>query len=119
MDKKSIGLYVMSGLYTLAGIMHFVRPRIYVRIMPPWLPAPDFLVALSGGCEIVLGLLLLPLATRKVAAWLIILMLVAIFPANIQMAVNYHRAHSPGLWVAILRLPLQAVLVWWAWMYTR
>jgi uncharacterized membrane protein len=54
-----------------------------------------------------------------IAAWLIITMLIAIFPANIQMAVDWYRKGSPYLWIAVMRLPLQLVLIWWAWIYTK
>lgn len=109
----------MSLLYIAAGINHFVRPGMYKRIMPAYLPWHLELVYISGACEILFGLLLLPVATRPTAAWLIIGLLLAVFPANIQMAVNYARASSPWLWIALLRLPLQLVLIWWAWCYTR
>ena len=87
--------------------------------MPPALPNPLGLVYLSGVCEAAFALLLLPPATRRAGAWLIILLLIAVFPANIQMALNYWHLHNPHLWVTIVRLPLQAVLVAWAWVYTR
>lgn len=109
----------MAALYIGAGINHFVHPAMYRKIMPPWLPAPVLLVGLSGAFEIVFGLLLLFPKTRRVAAWLIILLLVLVFPANVQMAINYRQEDHPLLWLAILRLPLQALLIWWAWQYTR
>lgn len=111
-------LYGMAVLYVAAGIYHFVRPKIYVKIVPPWLPSPLMLVYISGVIEIVLGLLLLPESTRSFAAWGIILLLIAIFPANIQMLSNYRRRHHPQTWVTVLRLPLQLALIYWAWLYT-
>ncbi len=111
-------LYVMAAGYAAAGITHFVYPRVYKRIMPPWVPQPMFVVYLSGVLEIVFALLLLPLTTRHVAAWLIIFLLIAVFPANMQMALNFRRKHNPYLWLAIARLPLQPLLIWWAWIYT-
>jgi len=59
------------------------------------------------------------MATRITAAWLIIILLIVIFPANIQMAINWSKNKNPKLWIAILRLPFQLVLIWWAWQYTR
>lgn len=109
----------MALAYVAAGINHFVLPQIYTAIMPPWLPAHAALVALSGVLEILFGLLLLPSATRRMAAWGLLLLLVAVFPANIQMMVNYYREESPALWLAVLRLPLQLVLLWWAYQYTK
>ena len=109
----------MAFLYIAAGINHFIRPGMYKRIMPVYLPWHLELIYISGLGEIILGLLLIPLATRVTAAWLLIALLIAVFPANIQMAVNYARSANPYLWIAIVRLPLQAVLIWWAWLYTR
>lgn len=116
---KKAGLYIQSVCYMLAGINHFWHPDMYAAIMPPWLPAHYPLVYISGVVEILLGALLLPLATRRLAAWGLILLLIAIFPANIQMAINYTKEHHPYTWVAYARLPLQIVLIWWAWLYAR
>jgi uncharacterized membrane protein len=104
----------MSILYILAGLNHFVHPEFYMQIMPPWLPWPGELVLISGIAELFLGVFLLPSSTRKWAAWLIILLLIAIFPANIQMSINYANEHRPGFWLSVLRLPLQFVLIYWA-----
>lgn len=109
----------MSLVYIAAGIFHFVQPRFYLKIMPPWLPWHSELILISGIAEIMLGVLLIPEATRTIAAWGIILLLIAVFPANIQMAVNYWKENNPYLWIALLRLPLQFVLIWWAWQYTK
>ena len=116
---KMFGLYVMSVLYVFAGINHFVHSKIYLSIMPSWLPSQLWLVYISGALEIILGLLLLPLATRCAAAWAIIVLLIAIFPANIQMSLNYYRQGNPYFWLTLLRLPLQFVLIWWAYIYTK
>lgn len=116
---KTISLYLMVALYVLAGINHFVHPGTYISIMPLWLPYPATLVLVSGVCEVVFGLLLLPLKTRPLAAWLIILLLVAVFPANIQMAIQYYQQHRVGWWITWLRLPLQGLLIWWAYTFTR
>jgi uncharacterized membrane protein len=118
MTKKT-GLYIQSLLYVLAGINHFLHTAIYIAIMPPWLPWHYPLVYISGICEFVLGALLIPVNTRRMAAWGIIVMLIAIFPANVQMAINYTQEHHPMTWVSYVRLPLQAVLIWWAWLYTK
>ena len=87
--------------------------------MPAWLPYHLPLIYISGVCEIAFGLLLIPEYTRHMGAWLIIAMLVAVFPANIQMAINFRNKNNPCLWVAIARLPLQILLIWWAWIYTK
>jgi uncharacterized membrane protein len=114
-------LWLMAALYVVAGINHFVHPAVYIAIMPSFLPVSSYsaLVVISGICEILFGLLLLPPPTRRVAAWLVIALLLAVFPANIQMALNFSREHNPDTWLAYLRLPLQIVLIIWACRYTR
>jgi uncharacterized membrane protein len=109
----------MVLLYVGAGVNHFVHPGTYKKIMPPWIPAPALMVALSGVFEIVLALLLLPEKTRIYAAWGLMALLIAVFPANIQMAINYWQRNNAYLWVAIIRIPVQAVLIWWALQYTK
>jgi uncharacterized membrane protein len=110
---------LMALAFVAAGTNHFLHPAPYVAIMPPALPAPELLVAISGVVEILLGLLLLFRPTRRFAAIGIIVLLVAVFPANIQMAINWVREGHPHLWLALLRLPLQGLLIWWAALYTR
>jgi uncharacterized membrane protein len=73
----------------------------------------------SGICEILFGLLLIPSHTRVIAAWCLIGLLVAIFPANIQMMLNGLHKNTLWLWITILRLPLQLVLIWWAYLFTK
>lgn len=111
---KNLSLSLMSALYILAGSIHFVRPDFYLNIMPQWLGYHAELVFLSGVCEVLLGLLLLFPATRRFAAWGIILLLVAVFPANVQMVLNHSSENNWVLWLAILRLPLQICLIYWA-----
>lgn len=109
----------MAAFYIVAGVNHFINPGFYKKIMPPLLPGHYFIIYFTGVCEIVFGLLLLSKQTRKPAAWCIIVLLVAVFPANIQMMLNYRDQQSPYLWVAILRLPLQFLLIWWAYLFAR
>jgi len=116
--NNMISLYSMAALYVAAGVNHFVNPRMYLRIMPPWLPYHEAMNYISGACEIVFALMLIPLATRSIGAWLLIALLVAVFPANIQMSINYKRKHHPYYWITIVRLPLQLVLIWWAYSFT-
>lgn len=119
-SRMNIGLlYVMAVFYIAAGIFHFVQPGFYQKMMPPWLPSHATLILLSGIAEIILGVLLIPKVTRKIAAWGVIVLLIAVFPANIQMAINYWQESNPNQWIAILRLPLQLVLIGWAWQYTK
>ena len=105
--------------YLAAGIFHFYRPGFYLKIMPPWLPWHHQFIYITGIAEIILGLLLLPAVTRSIAAWGIIILLIVVFPANIQMAINYWNQQNPWLWIAVARLPLQLVLIGWAWQYTK
>ncbi len=109
----------MAIFYMVAGVNHFLNPGFYKPIMPPWLPWHYPLIYGTGVIEILLGLFLLPVQTRRAAAWGIIVLLILIFPANIQMMLNYQREHHPYLWIAIVRLPLQLALIWWAYKFTR
>lgn len=109
----------MILLYTAAGINHFIHPAIYVKIMPPWLPLHKELVLISGAIEILFALMLVFPLSRRLGAWGIILLLAAVFPANIQMMLNYIHDGNPNLWIAILRLPLQLVLIYWAYTFTK
>ncbi|MEP6748507.1 MAG: DoxX family protein [Bacteroidota bacterium] len=115
---KVLTVYIMGLLYIAAGVWHFMRPQGYIRIVPPWLPSPLMLVYISGACEILLGVLLFPEYTRSIAAWGIIALLIAVFPANIQMTINYFHYNNPMKWLTVVRLPLQLVIIWWAWQYT-
>jgi uncharacterized membrane protein len=110
---------LMAILYIAAGINHFYNPQVYLRIMPPYLPWPMFLQYLAGFFEIVLGLLLLFPKYTRLAAWGLIALLIAVYPANIHMAVNNHLYPDLPAWVLWARLPLQFVLIAWAWWYTR
>lgn len=105
-------------LFIAAGINHFWNARFYVRIMPPRLPAPLTLVYVSGVCEMGLGALLFT-RLRRLAAWGLMALLIAVFPANVQMALHpdQYREFPPVLLWA--RLPLQGVLLAWAYRYTH
>ena len=111
---------VLAVVMVLAGAMHFVAPKAYVRIVPRALPAPEALVVISGICEILGGLGLLVPSTRPWAAWGLIALFVAVFPANVNMAVNrigFGRTPPPP-WLLWARLPLQGVLIAWAYAFT-
>ncbi len=103
-----------------AGVAHFRNPDPFISIVPDWLPAHPALVAVSGFFEIAGGLGLLLPATRRAAAWGLIALYVAVFPANVNMAVRDLPLDGRHFgWLLWLRLPLQAVLILWAWWYTR
>lgn len=100
--------------FGVAGLAHFIRPRLYVDIMPPWIPRPLAWVYFTGVCEIVGGAGLLHPGTRTAAAWGLIALLVCVFPANIHM----FRASLPHGWTPktaalAARLPLQFLLIYW------
>lgn len=111
---------VLALLMIGVGFLHFTAKDFFVQIVPPQLPAPGLLVAVSGVFEILLGVLLLPRATRRLAGYGLVALYVAVFPANIYMAVanpqikgmpDWFTQPSPtALW---LRLPLQFVLIAW------
>lgn len=116
--------YVMGFTYAIAGVLHFVSPRAYERIVPPQFPRPRGLVYLSGIAEVILGIGVLFERTRNVSAWGLVALLVAVFPANVYMAMSdelelpepLDDVSDLALWA---RLPLQAVLVAWALWYTN
>ena len=104
---------LLAALFFIAaGIGHFVVPSFYLAMMPPWLPSPLPLVQLSGGAEIAGGAGLLIPRLRRAAGIGLILLLIAVFPANIQMLQNARAAGTPelGLWI---RLPFQVLFIWW------
>ena len=90
-----------------------------MKIMPEWLGWHKQLVIISGIAEITLAILLLFKRTQQLAALGLIMLLIAVFPANIQMMLNYYKEQNPMLWLAVLRLPLQLLLIWWAYSFTR
>ncbi len=106
-------------IFLVAGVVHFVRPSGFVAIIPPYLPAPLALVYVSGACEILLGGALLLPRWQRLAAWGLVALLIAVFPANVQMALHpgLHPAWTPFLRWA--RLPVQGLLIAWAFAYTR
>jgi uncharacterized membrane protein len=116
---KTVTRWMFGLLFIAAGINHFLATAFYISIMPPYLPWHRELVYISGVAEVVLGTALWLRRFRGGAAWGLIALLVAVFPANLHMAV--HPEQFPmlpplGLW---LRLPLQGVLIGWAYWYTR
>ncbi len=104
-------------LFIVAGGLHFIFTPVYVRIMPPYLPFPAALVYVSGVCEIGLGALLLT-RWQHPAAWGLIALLLAVFPANLQM--SFHPELFPKIPAVLLwaRLPFQALFMAWAYAYT-
>jgi len=115
---KGNGKTVSAALFALGGVGHFAATDVYLKIMPPYLPSHLALLLLSGVVEVVLGPLLLVPTTSRLAAWGLIALLIAVFPANLYMFQHPEKFPlSPTL--LLLRLPLQGVLILWAWAYTR
>lgn len=117
MSKPERTPYGIAALFAVAGIAHFVIPTFFVRIVPAWVPGAHAAVWWSGVAELAGAVGLLWTRTRVAAAWGLMALLVAVFPANVQMLMDA-RTHGEGLvFVALLwmRLPLQAVLLWWVW----
>src|SRR5262249_17312208 len=119
---KRVLLYVQAGFYLLASVPHFLAPGAYLPMMPDYLPAHAELVFLSGVAEALCGLGLLLPPPPRLAAWATIALLIAIFPANIHVALHdvplFGAKEGAGA-LNWLRLPLQGVLIAWAWWYTR
>jgi uncharacterized membrane protein len=105
---------VTGLLFVVAGMVHFIRPAMYENIVPPQLGHAPELVAFSGIAEIAGGLGLMIPQTRRAAGFGLVVLLVAVWPANIFMAAEAHRfaAVAPG-WVLWARVPLQIVMIWW------
>lgn len=113
--KISTSRFLLGTFFTLAGINHFRSPEAYLQIMPDYLPAHEELVALSGAAEIAGGLGVLLPPTQRAASWGLILLLIAVFPANIyatQHGMEILGKNVPR-WMLWGRLPLQFVLIWW------
>ena len=116
-----MGRTILAVFFVVAGSLHFLFPDPYLRMMPPFLPWPSALVWISGAAEIAGGIGLLLPRWRRFAAYGLVLLLIAVFPANIYMAVAQVR--FSGLlgqpWFQWFRLPLQVPLILWVWRYTR
>ncbi len=111
---KKLSLILMSLLYISAGIYHFINPTFYLKIMPDYIPAHLIMIYLSGAIEIILGVALLIKKFQKTAGWLIILMLIAFLPLHIKMIQDTWISLNIKFITAIVRLPLQFVLIYWA-----
>lgn len=108
---------LMAGMYILAGIFHFLKPKAYLRIMPRYLPKHRLLVYLSGAAEIILGIALLFQETKTAAIYGIILMLLIFLLVHIYMLSSKKAGAGIPFWALLLRVPLQFVLIWWAYFY--
>lgn len=108
---------VMGAFYIIAGINHFFNPEFYLKALEGF-PFYSLLNIISGLAEIFLGIGVCFTATRKISAWGIILLLITIFPGNINMAIQWQHWGS-SIIPLLVRLPFQLLLIWWAWKHTR
>jgi uncharacterized membrane protein len=111
---------LLAAFFVFAGAMHFVVPVSYERIVPTWLPNAKLLVQISGVAEMLGGVGLLVPFARPAAGIGLLLLLIAVFPANVAMLQQAHAAGASAMWQAALwlRLPLQPALMWWVWRAT-
>ena len=121
MLQSSISRGLLAIFFVVAGILHFVFQQAYVRVMPPYLPFPAALVVISGIAECLGGLGVLMEGLRRWAGFGLLLLCLAVLPANVQMLIDATDAGKEGWIIAllILRLPLQPLLMWWIWRATR
>lgn len=110
-------LYLMASIYILAGLNHFRRPKMYERIIPPYLPDAKLLNILSGLAEILCGLLLIFPAYSSFGAWGIIVLLIAFFTVHIYMLQDKKAGFGLPKWLLWMRIPLQFLLIYWASLY--
>ena len=116
---ETLTRFVFGALFVVAGLNHFRNPGFYVGIMPPSLPWHLELVSISGVAEIVLGAMLLFPKWTVMAAWGLVALLIAVFPANVHMAMHPDLYPSISPTALLIRLPIQGLLVAWAYWYTR
>ena len=121
---KRAFLWLMAAFYVVGGLNHLMNPEFYEVIVPPGLPNPEWLSLISGLAEIVLGVFVLEPRVRVLAAWGIIALLIAVFPANLYVTLANIGlpAGEPGTGNAVfnwVRLPFQGLFIVWAWWYTR
>lgn len=111
-----ISLYIMAAIYCFAGINHFRNAKFYLKITPKWVPFPEKMNMLVGAIELILGIALLFNTTRSYAAIGIIVLLIAIFPANVY---HFQKARRKGKHViaTLIRLPIQILLIYWAYTF--
>jgi uncharacterized membrane protein len=111
---------LLAAFFMAMGLLHFVLPGPFEAIVPPWVPYPYAMVLVSGAFELGLGLAVLPERTRPWAGVGLVLLLLAVFPANVHMALHEVPPEAPPpRWLVWGRLPLQAVFIAWAWWCTR
>jgi uncharacterized membrane protein len=118
---QNVAIVSAAIFYIVTGTLHFIQPGAYLKIMPPYIPWHVAMVRLSGVFEILGGLGLLVPRLRRAAAWGLVALLIAVFPANVYMATNPIDAGAASIPAALRwgRLPLQLLLMWWLLWSTR
>ena len=113
MEVQTISRIACAAMFILAGIMHFIQPKFFLYIMPRWVPNPRLVNQIVGLLEILLGAALFFSPVAKFAAYSLIVLLIVVFPANIR---HYQIAREKGkyVWITLLRLPVQFLLIYWA-----
>jgi len=106
---------LLAAFFIAGGIYHFWNPQPYLSMMPPWLPWPTTMNLIAGAAEIAGGAGVLIPALRRAAAWGLIALLVAVFPANLQVALHGWPGMHLATWVLWARLPFQIVFIAWVW----
>jgi len=118
---RNLSRMLLAIFFIVAGCLHFIYPAAYMKIMPPWLPAHYVLVLVSGAFEIAGGIGVLFQAVRRQAGYGLIVLSLAVLPANVQMLLNAQADGTAtlGLVLLVLRLPLQLLLIYWIWRATK
>ncbi len=115
---RAAGKRAFAAIFLVAGIGHFAATDFFMKVMPPEIPYHRELVLISGAIEVTLGAMLLIPRTTRLAGWGLIALLIAVFPANIYVYRHPELFPLPQF-VHLLRLPLQGVLIYWAYRFTR
>jgi uncharacterized membrane protein len=113
MTVRTLSRYLLAAFFIAAGANHFLNPHIYLSMMPPWLPAPGALNLVSGAAEIAGGIGILIPRLRRSAAIGLILLLLAVFPANLHLAIHGWPGMDLPRWILWLRLPFQLAFIAW------
>ena len=116
MQIRTLVRALVAAFFIVAGLNHFRDPTPYLAMMPPWVPWPEILDKIAGAAEIAGGIGLLVARFRRAAAWGLMALLAAVFPANLQVALHGWPGENIAPWILWARLPLQLLflaMVWW------
>lgn len=109
--------YLLAVIFLIAGFMHFKKPNLYLKIMPPYIPSHKLMVIITGVMEMIFGFMLITQNSQKIAAWGIIGLLILFIPVHIYMLQNKNASLGVPKWGLVLRIPLQFGLIYWAFQY--